>query len=134
MTPLSYLFDFWNVLLIPGYQGEQLNTDLLSYIKVALPKERTYILTSSPPILLSSLSTLLEPAFNRIFTTAELGMSKSDSAIYTVVAQQLASQPKNILFIDDSEKNIMAAAKAGMQTHLFQNNTTLLQHLKEYSR
>jgi putative hydrolase of the HAD superfamily len=45
-----------------------------------------------------------------------LRMAKPDPAIYRKTAQALKTAPGNILFIDDREENIVAAAKLGMQT------------------
>lgn len=47
-----------------------------------------------------------------------LGISKPNPKIYEVVTQQLATEPSNILFIDDTPANITAASQYGWQTCL----------------
>jgi len=42
-------------------------------------------------------------------------MAKPDPAIYLKTAQALKTEPGRILFIDDREENIAAAAEFGMQ-------------------
>ncbi len=45
-----------------------------------------------------------------------LKMAKPEAAIYRCAAEALATPPGHILFLDDREENISAAAAAGMQT------------------
>jgi putative hydrolase of the HAD superfamily len=45
-----------------------------------------------------------------------LFMAKPEPAIYLKAAESLGTKPVNILFIDDREENIVAAAAVGMQT------------------
>jgi len=45
-----------------------------------------------------------------------LFMAKPEPAIYLKTAEALRTAPANILFIDDREENIAAAAEVGMQT------------------
>ena len=45
-----------------------------------------------------------------------LRMAKPDPAIYLKTAEALKTAPGRILFIDDREVNVAAAAEAGMQT------------------
>jgi putative hydrolase of the HAD superfamily len=48
-----------------------------------------------------------------------LGLAKPDPAIYLKTAEALGTAPKHILFIDDREENVEAAAALGFQTIQF---------------
>ena len=55
-------------------------------------------------------------AFNHRTWSHELFLAKPDSAIYLATAEALGTPPAHILFIDDREDNIAAAAALGFQT------------------
>jgi FMN phosphatase YigB (HAD superfamily) len=50
-------------------------------------------------------------AFDYFFTSCDLGVRKPDSEIYTKVERITNIKPENILFFDDSERNITEAKK-----------------------
>ena len=55
-------------------------------------------------------------AFHFTLTSAEVGLMKPDARIYQLALQRANAAPAQTLFIDDSERNIIAARKLGMQT------------------
>jgi putative hydrolase of the HAD superfamily len=55
-------------------------------------------------------------AFDHRTWSHELLLAKPDPAIYLATAESLRTPPANILFIDDREDNIAAAAALGFQT------------------
>ncbi len=55
-------------------------------------------------------------AFHFTLTSAEVGVMKPDARIYQLALQRANAAPAQTLFIDDSERNIIAARKLGMQT------------------
>ncbi len=54
--------------------------------------------------------------FNHCTWSYALKMAKPETAIYRCAAEALATSPERILFLDDREENIAAAAAFGMQT------------------
>jgi putative hydrolase of the HAD superfamily len=54
--------------------------------------------------------------FDHCVWSHALRMAKPDAAIYLKTAEALKTAPGRILFIDDREANVAAAAEAGMQT------------------
>lgn len=53
------------------------------------------------------------------FLSYELGLIKPDPEIYKVVLQKLHAQPQETMFIDDSQKNILAAKALGINGIVF---------------
>jgi putative hydrolase of the HAD superfamily len=55
-------------------------------------------------------------AFTHCTWSYALKMAKPEATIYRCAADGLATPPERILFLDDREENIAAAAESGMQT------------------
>ena len=60
-----------------------------------------------------------------------LFMAKPEPAIFIKTAEALETASSNILFIDDREENIAAAAKIGMQTILFSTNEAFEREMRD---
>lgn len=58
-------------------------------------------------------------AFDRRFVSAELGVLKPDPAIYAAVEAATGLAPSALLFADDREENVAAAAARGWRAHHF---------------
>ncbi|MFB9836128.1 HAD family hydrolase [Actinoallomurus acaciae] len=80
--------------------------------------------------LLSNIVADLVPIFEarhgdwlRHFTTlaysCELGVAKPDHRAYEIVAERLGVAPRECLFIDDNETNVLAARELGMRAEVF---------------
>jgi putative hydrolase of the HAD superfamily len=62
----------------------------------------------------------------------ELGLAKPEPAIYIKTAEALDTLPENILFFDDRQENIAAAAALGFQTIRFTDYESLLRDLRDH--
>jgi len=58
--------------------------------------------------------------FDRAYVSGHMGVIKPDVRIYEMVEADCGIAPERLLFTDDREKNIAAAAARGWQTHLFE--------------
>lgn len=56
--------------------------------------------------------------FEKIFLSYEMKLAKPDVAIFEAVLESTGTQPKETLFIDDSEANCKAAESLGISTYL----------------
>jgi len=89
--------------------------DLLTERFPALP---VALLTNGTTRLNRDLDELgLQGRFAKIFSSAELGVCKPDAKIYQHVLKELACEPAEILFIDDSLAHVQAADALGIRTH-----------------
>ena len=61
----------------------------------------------------------LEPYFHGFVVSGDVGVRKPDTAIYKILMECVAAHPQDLLFVDDSRKNLDAAAALGLQTMLF---------------
>lgn len=62
---------------------------------------------------------------DRVLTSYERGKRKSDPGVFEEIVKEAALPAEQLLFIDDLQKNIEAADKAGLSTRLFTDWTRL---------
>ncbi len=147
------LFDFSRVLLHPTdetYSGSlnnlhrelkddesyylfnyfKLNEELLDFIKTLKDKYKLCIFTTdfiqSDPLIKEKI----DPIFSKIYSAAELGITKRHPESYKFIADDLGVKPEEIFFTDDMERNIEAAKEAGLQALRFKHNDELINQLK----
>lgn len=74
----------------------------------------------------------LDKYFDLIVSSSDVKLSKPDPRIYQILIQKTGLAPKESVFIDNSEKNILAADKLGFNTIFYQNESSLDNGLKEF--
>ena len=70
----------------------------------------------------------LHPAFGLlkdIVVSGEEGVVKPDPRIYAIACRRSGLAPGELLFVDDSARNIEAAGALGFHTHLFDDPAAL---------
>src|SRR3989304_7756421 len=148
----TLLFDFSYVLLFPKdshYMGKLnalhkelsqkpnyvffdhyvLNNELLDYLKNLKEKYILAICTTGTIQNVPEVRSELDKVFSKVFSSADIGYVKSDSEAYLYVAKQLGVEPKDILFIDDQEENVLAAKTAGLSVIRYTLNKELFTSL-----
>ena len=70
--------------------------------------------------------------FDRFYISGEIGAIKPDPAIFAVVEADCGIAPGALLFTDDREENIAAAAARGWQVHLFDSPEGWAQALQRH--
>ncbi|MCQ2168213.1 MAG: HAD family phosphatase [Bacteroidales bacterium] len=93
-----------------------------------------YLLSNNNPIsmrdiaeLFKSLGIPFEETFKDLFISSEMKMLKPSAEIYREVIRRTGLQPGEILFIDDSMKNIDAALAQGIRAVFYDVDTSLSQ-------
>lgn len=64
--------------------------------------------------------------FDGFVFSGTVHLAKPDLAIFRYLLDRYSLEPKNALFIDDNEKNILAAKKIGLQTYRFNGDVRSL--------
>ena len=100
------------------WRGDQLDKELVTYIRSLRPGYQTAIISNATDGLNKSLSTnyKIADAFDLIVGSAEVKIMKPDPAIYEYALQGLNRAADESVFIDDFAHNIEAARKLGMAT------------------
>ena len=73
----------------------------------------------------------LEKYFDHLFASSEIKFKKPDSRSYEFVLRELGIEANEAVFIDDKEKNVVAAGELGFKTILFQNLAQLKNELQK---
>ena len=74
----------------------------------------------------------LNKVFEKIYCSAFLGMAKPDEKIFKFVLADLKTNPKEILFVDNQENNVVAAKKLEISSILFKNAENLRSELSVF--
>ena len=64
---------------------------------------------------------LLQP-FERVFSSAEMGMRKPEKRIFNRVVEEMNFDPSQTLFIDDSPQHVEGAKAIGLKAMLLEVN------------
>lgn len=100
----------------------ELNDKLLDFLKTQKEKYNPCIFTSMMLIDEPELRGKIDPIFTKIYSAAELEVSKSDPKSYEIILKDLGNSAEEVLFIDDSKDNIESAKSLGIKTLLYKNN------------
>ena len=102
----------WNAILV----GE--NAESLQLVAAARRRLPCYAFTNTSQIHQATWSRAFPnvvAAFERIFTSPELGLRKPERAAYEVVTREIGVDPAAVLFFDDLLENVEGARAAGLQ-------------------
>lgn len=115
----AFMSDVWDI-----YMGE-LNVELAEYFRDLRPLYRTALLSNSGV----GAREHEEARFHFsdmcecIVYSHECGVAKPDRRIYEIMLERLGLHPGEIIFLDDSPRNVEAAKALGIQAILFKNNS-----------
>lgn len=100
-----------------------LNDELIDFVRTVRGKYDLYLLTNNNPIAKREFDTLMAEAglptdelFRKQFYSFEMHLQKPCREIFLKVLESIGSKPEEILFIDDGQNNIDAAAELGIRT------------------
>lgn len=113
------------------FPGE-FNAEVFQFLRVFAGARPLALLTNATSRLPSDLrqAGYLEK-FNRIFNSSEIGHAKPAPEIFQHVCESLGLSPQELLFIDDSLKNIEAARALGFRAIQFRDLSQLRASLAE---
>jgi putative hydrolase of the HAD superfamily len=101
--------DFWS--------GEQLDTTLVQYLRALRPRYRTAFLSNawSGAREVHTHRYKIADAVDVMVLSCEVGLAKPDPRIYRLTAERLGVPPEAAVFVDDIERNVIAAREVGMR-------------------
>ena len=107
------------------------NSELLEYYKSLKMNNYSLNMFTSGTIQKDpQIKEVLNPIFENIFSSIELGYDKRDVQSYYNICQKLNKNKKEILFIDDLEFSIQTARQAGLNAVRYENNQKLFDAMK----
>lgn len=150
----AYLFDFARVILFPKdelYKGElnklhkelsqtdgynfldrfALDPQMLDYLYLLRRKADLYMFTSGSIQNAPEIRPVLEGIFKKIFSASEMGVPKEYPLAYKRIAQDIGMHENEIVFIDDTPRNVDAAREAGLHAIVFRDLASLKEELSQ---
>lgn len=103
-----------------------LNDELLNFYEGLKQKFEIYLFTSGNIQESSEIKIKLFGKFEAIYKVEDIGVEKKFSEAYVKLADTINRKPEEILYIDDLNENIEAAKLAGMLTHQYVDNHSLM--------
>ena len=122
----AFVEDFWQT-----YLGEP-NPELVAYFRTLRPRYRTALLSNS----FDGAREREEDRYHFadmvdfIIYSHEVGFAKPDPRIYALTIQRLVVQPHEIVFLDDVERNVAAAAASGFHAIHYQNTARAIAEIE----
>ncbi|MFQ5577104.1 MAG: HAD family hydrolase [Anaerolineae bacterium] len=103
------------------FSGDVLDRDLVNYIRRLKTRFTTGLLSNTwhPNGHTLLLQFGIADAFHFSVTSAELGVMKPDPRIYRLALERAGAEPAQAIFVDDFERNVLAAKALGMQAVYF---------------
>lgn len=71
--------------------------------------------------------------FDEVYASNLMGISKPDPDFYRYILKKEGIEPENIIFVDDTEENIISAQKIGINSILFTDSDSLRQQIKTFN-
>jgi putative hydrolase of the HAD superfamily len=107
---------------------KHLNTELLAFVRGLRPGLITGILTNAGTQFRETFlaAYALHEYVDHIIISAEVGLAKPEPEIYYLAANQLGVEPREAVFVDDREENVIGAEETGMRAILYKGNTKKL--------
>jgi len=128
LTHKTSAFDFFNY-----FEFNEPLFEFLAQLKAHRPNLHLHVFTNSSfSIFEPESKAKLKPLFSQIFAAKDLGWSKDLPASYLKLAEELQIEPSSAFFVDDTLTNVEAAARAGMSTHHFTDNTSLISKIEAF--
>jgi putative hydrolase of the HAD superfamily len=112
------------------YDYERLNAELARFMSDLRPRYKIATICNGGS----------REAVNRKFGLGELvdlmifdreeGIAKPDPRIYQLAFQRLRVQPEEVVFVDDKERNVVAARRLGIHTVLFKETAQAIDEVQ----
>ena len=115
-----------------GDLQDPLTPEVLALLESLRRRYRLYILTNNSSVTMArtyenagKARLDLSATFCRIYISQELKLLKPDPAIFAHVIRDIGLPPQEMLYVDDSPRNVEAARNAGLQALHYEPGTDL---------
>lgn len=119
----------------PGYKFFEhfmFNEELFNIVEQLKYKTDIFMFTSGIIQEAPEVQAKINGLFKEVFSANKLGLPKNDPNTYFDLVGRIGKPQEEIVFIDDSSKNILAAQEANLSTILYTGNLQLVNDLKHY--
>ncbi len=106
--------------------------DKLKLLKENYPDIKLVIATNHVAFIQDYIIKTFGNVFDYIYISANMSAIKPDSEFYTNILNDLNISPKEMLFLDDSEKNIIGAKQCNIKTIHVTKEIDILNEIEKY--
>lgn len=111
---------------LDGIPAERVNL-----IKALSKKYPLYVLSNNNPIALRGVKRYaaergldFDECFTKLFISSEMKLVKPEAPIFLKAIEEIGFEPSEIMFIDDSQRNVDGAKAVGIDARFSNNNET----------
>ena len=118
--------------VIETFQGPnyEIDHDLIERYRKLFPGTLLILATNATNRLPLELQDAgLQHSFDHVFNSSAMGVAKPDPCFFHGLLISCGLRPHEVVFIDDTQANVLAAQKIGMTAVQYQNRKQLLQAL-----
>ena len=119
----------------PGYKFSEyfyFNEELFSITEKLKFKTELYMFTSGTIQEVADVQYKINGFFKEVYSAQKLGLSKKDPNAYLEIVAKIGKPQEDIVFIDDTKENILAAQEANLTTILYAGNFQLIEELRNH--
>ena len=131
---LSLSKDALKEFMLKFWQGDRIDQSLIKFLQDCRPKYKTALLTNAwmdaRSFLMETYGIVEGKIVDLILISSEIGIVKPDPRIYQLLGEKVGYQLNEILFVDDSIENILAAEELGIHTIHFQAGMDLINEIE----
>jgi len=111
----------------------RIDFELVEFIKTLKNKYKTGLLSNAPSKYIRDIisQNKLEPYFDEIVISSEVGHTKPSKEIFEIMLNKLNLNPSDVVFIDDSKMHIEGAQKIGIKSIQYESLSQLKNDLKK---
>ena len=124
-----------NLLSKPEYKFHDhfvFNEELFDIAEKLKLKTELYMFTSGTIQEAPEVQIKINSLFKEIYSAEKLGFYKSDPLAYLRITGMMGKTQEEIVFIDDSSKNVLAAQEANLTAILYTGNFQLINDLQKH--
>lgn len=115
-----------------AYDFSTVNAELFSLILKLKNKYNVGLLTNAPRSMIENVLGNKLELFNTVIISSDVQMVKPDVRIFKYLLEKTQCNPDEIIFIDDSQKNIDTATQLGIKGIVFKDNAQVYGALAEF--
>lgn len=110
----------------------ELNQELIDYIRQSRARFKMGLCSNFSSLLRSLMTNKwkLIDLFDVSVISSEVKLLKPDAPIYLLTLEKMALKPGEVIFVDDSDKNITGAKAIGIRGILFKENSATLREIE----
>ena len=111
----------------------EVNEDVLALVRrvrVAAPVVLVTNATSRLPADLWQLG--LEMELDAVINSSEVGIAKPEPGIYAAALDTVRASARDVVYVDDSERNVAAARQLGIHAHCFRDAAEMNAFLRQH--